>query len=192
MSTSTPLQKSPQIPWPFLGGILVLLIGFFISFFGRFFFNGGRQNVMPQNKLPYLALVGVGVALFALGGYLLARIDQVRGPDLSLIVVVFIMTPLPSLAAYVINLVGNYLRRTNSAVVQMIVMGVGIFLLTLAGSWAWDLHQSGAVRVDFQAVTWPILADFGVVCLVLAALPLFQPTDLSLVATNIEPDQTRA
>jgi hypothetical protein len=165
---------------------------FGISFFGGFFFNGGRDNVPPQNKLPYLAWIGLGVTVFALGSYLLARLEQVRGPDLSLITVVFLMAPFPAIAGFIINVLGNYLRRTGSTTVQMILIGVGIFLLVLAGNWAWDLHQSGVVHVDLQAFTWPILADFGTVCLVLAALPLLPQIDLANAPTNIEAEQIQA
>jgi hypothetical protein len=173
-----------QVPWGFLGGIFILLIGFAISLFGGFFFNGGRDNVAPQNRLPYLACVGLGVAVFALGSYLLARIEQVRGPDLSLVTVVFVMTPFPSIVGYLIHFLGNYLRRTGSTAVQAILIGVGAFLLALAGNWAWDLHQCGVVRINFQAVTWPILADLSIVCFVLAAVPMFRQTELADVSIN--------
>jgi hypothetical protein len=192
MSTSTPAQESPRIPWSFLGGVLTLLIGFGISYFGGFFFNGGRTQVPPTDKVPYLALVGLGVAIFALGGFWMARMEQLRGPDLSLAIVAFIMTPLPSLAALLFNYVGNYLRRTGSTAVQGILIGVGIFLLAVAGNWAWGVHHTRVVGVNVRAFVWPVLADFGVVCLVLAALPMLARTEPAATLTPSEPDQARA
>jgi hypothetical protein len=184
MATSPAAQASPRIPWLYLGGVLMLLIGFGVSYFGGFFFNGGRNHVPPADKLPYVGLVVLGIAVFALGGFLLASIDQVRGADMSLLCITLLMVPVPSLAALLFNFVGNYLRRTRSANVQIILVAAGIFLLGLAGNWAWSIHQSGVVRASFQAFVWPVLADFGAVSLVLAALPaLIQPEHVGAPAT---------
>jgi uncharacterized membrane protein YczE len=188
MSTATPASTPVRIPWLYLGGLVTLLVGFAISYFGGFFLNGGPEQRLPQNKLPYLAWIALGVAVFAAGAYLLARIDQVRGPELSLMVVAFIMMPLPALLAYLINLTGNYLRRTSATTLQMILISVGIFLLALGGAWAWDNLQARVVRFDLRAFTWPLLADLGVVCLLLAALPFGAP----VVPANPATDQDRA
>jgi hypothetical protein len=171
MANSTTTKESPSIPWLFLGGVLTLLIGFGISYFGGFLLNGGGNCVRPTNKVPGLALVGLGIAVFTLGALLLARIEPVRGSQLSLITVAFIMAPLPSGAAYLINFLGNYVRRTGSTTIQAILVALGIFQLAFAATWAWEVSQPGAVRISVQAFLWPVLADFGVVCLMLAALP---------------------
>jgi hypothetical protein len=186
MSTSAH-RDSPQIPWLFLGGVLTLLIGFGLSFFGGFFFNGGHEKVVPHNRLPYVALVGLGIAVFALGSHILARIEQLRGSEFSLVTVAFITAPLPAIAGLLFNFLGNYLRRTGSTTVQVILIAAGFFLLALAGTWAWDLHRSNVIRFNFQAFVWPIIADFGIACLLLATLS----TSVQRQSTTNGPDQTR-
>ncbi len=82
------------------------------------------------------------------------------------------MMPLPSLAAYLINFLGNYMRRTSSTALQVVLIGVGVFLLTLAGSWAWDLHQVGLVRPDFSGVHLDDPRELSVSSLPVAGRPL--------------------
>jgi drug/metabolite transporter (DMT)-like permease len=189
MSSTSPIQDPPRVPWIYLGGLLLVFIGFMISVMGGFFFNGGPNKLPPHDKLPYLAVIGLGVAVFAFGSYVLARLEQVRSSDLSLIIVAFIMVPIPALVSYSIHFLGNYLRRTASATVQVILVGVGVFLLTLAVNWAWTLHEGGVARVDFQAFAWPICADLGVVCLLLAALPMFEKNESVPAASAVEPEK---
>jgi hypothetical protein len=188
MSSPLPTDESPRVPWPFLIGVFILLVGFFLSFFGGFFFNGGHERLPPQNKIPALALVVLRVAFFAFGSYLLAVMDQVRGKDLSLVMVLFIFTPLPAISALAFNYLGNYLRRTGSTGVQVILIGAAIFALALSGGWAWDLHRSGVVRASLQAFAWPILLDLGVACALLAAVPSLAQSRSSSTP-DLEPDQ---
>jgi hypothetical protein len=189
MSISTQAQGSPRVPWLFLGGLFTIFIGFGISYLGGFFFNGGRDNLPPPNKFPYLGWITLGIIVFALGSFLLASMDRVRGADLSLVAVAFIMMPLPSLVSYLINYLGNYLRRTASTTAQVVLIAAGVFLIALAANWAWDLHQARVVRVDFQAFAWPILADFGVVSLLLAFLPMLVPEEPVVNPVGLEVDE---
>jgi hypothetical protein len=172
MSNDTPQQETPSIPWMYLGGFLVLFIGMAVSFFGGFFFAGGPQAGTPPDKGLGLGLAIVGIAVFAVGSFLLARAEQLTGKQMSMIFVTFLMTPLPSAVAIGIHFLGNYLRKNTQTAVQAILLGVGVFLLALAGAWAWDVSQRNTTSLDLRAFAWALLADLGVSALLLAALPL--------------------
>jgi uncharacterized YccA/Bax inhibitor family protein len=188
VSTATKTHESPQIPWGYLGGYLVFFIGLGISFLGGFMFAGGPHGSVPRDKQTCLAIIGVGLVVFAFGSFLIARSEQIRGCHMGGLIVCFLMTPLPSLAGLLINFLGNYLRKTASTPLQVVLIAVGIFLLTLAGNWGWALSHGGIPRIDFRAFVWVIFADLGVACLVLAALPMVLPEETA-ASPAIKADQ---
>ena len=103
----------------------------------------------------------------------MARAEQVKSHHLPGLVVCFIMTPLPSLVALAINYIGNWLRRKPNTTWQVLLLGVGVFLLTLAMQGFWGVAQASLERQELQAVAWVFLAELGVISMLLAALPFF-------------------
>src|SRR5262249_23670508 len=153
-----------------------------VSLIGSFEIAGLSQS----NKSPFLggALAGIGALLAAMGSWLMARSEQIGSQHMASLIVIFIMTPIPALLGLGINYLGNHLRRTNDAVTQVILMGVGAFCLYLAGDWLWDVVQGRTGRNEFRTLAWSPLADLGVIALVLAALPTFT----TAAEVNSKPD----
>jgi hypothetical protein len=52
------------------------------------------------------------------------------------------------------------------------LVGVGVFLLALAGHWFWEILQGGMEAQEIQSMAWVFLANFGIISLLLAATPL--------------------
>jgi hypothetical protein len=175
MSIATTTRETPRMPWAYLGGYLAFFLGLAGCILGEICFCGGPRGVPPMDKRTCLALIGLAIAVSAAGSLLMARSEQIRSCHLSGLIVCFVMTPLPSLVGLLINLLGNHLRKTASTTLQVILIGAGFFLLALSVSWGWNLFQAGAARQDFRAFAWAILADLGVISLLLAALPTLLP-----------------
>jgi hypothetical protein len=187
MSRETTTRDAPRMPWAYLGGYLVFFLGLAGCILGEICISGGPRGVPPIDKRTCLALIGLAIAISAGGSLLMARSEQIRGCHLSGLIVCFVMTPLPSLLGLLINFLGNHLRKTASTTLQVILIGAGFFLLALAVSWGWNLFQAGAARQDFRTFTWAILADLGVISLLLAALPILLPARADHVPETLEP-----
>jgi hypothetical protein len=181
MSAITKSQESPRIPWLFLGGYLVFFLGLAASLVGGFEFAKAPHDI----AFP-LALVGLGICGCAAGSLLMARSEQIRGCHMAGLIVCFVMTPIPALFGLGINFVGNLLRKKAASTLQVLLLGFGVFLLALAGMWFLELHQAGRASQEFRAVAWPFLADLGSVAVLLAALPMFLPLDLSVASSSHE------
>jgi hypothetical protein len=178
------MREVPRMPWVYLGGYLLFFVGLAGCILGEVCFSGGPRGVPYIDKRTCLVIIGLAIAISSAGSLLMAQSEQIRGCHLSGLIVCFVMTPLPSLVGLLINLLGNCLRRTGSTVLQVILIAAGIFLLTLAGSWGWDLYRAGAGRQDFRTFAWAIVADFGVIFLLLAAVPALSPTERN----HVEPE----
>ncbi len=168
----TPQPEPVTIPWAYLGGYLLFFVGLFFTFIGGWEYSGGHTGVPSADKLVPLTLVFIGLATFVGGSFIMARAEQVRSNQMAFLMVCLIMTPLPSLVALGVHFVGNYMRRTASAPVQVILVAAGVFLLALAANWGWETHD--ALRRDFRAFSWALLANLGLVAILLACLPMFE------------------
>ncbi len=174
MSTTPATEETPQVPWVYLGGFLLFFVGLFCSFIGGWEFSGGHRGIPPQSKFISLAIIGLGIALVLGGSFIMARAEQMRKCHFAAgLTVCLIMTPVPSLIGLGINFLGNYLRTSAYTTAQVILVGVGVFLVTMAANWGWDIHESG--KQDFRAMLWPVLADLAGICFLLTVLPMLYP-----------------
>jgi hypothetical protein len=169
----TAAQETPSIPWLFLGGYFLFFIGLALSLVGGFESAGPRANARPSmNQTSALVLVALGIAVSAAGSLILIRSEQIRRCHFAGLLVIFVMTPIPAFLGLGINYLGAQLRKAANVTVAVILVGAGVFLLALAGSWSSAVLHGGTGARDLRPGAWPIVANLGVVALLLAATPL--------------------
>jgi hypothetical protein len=181
------MSERPPMPWMFLGGYAVFLLGLIVNMIASMELSAA---VKPSIELPAksgglgsgdailcLVFIVAGVAATALGCFLIARAPVLTGADFSANLIIFIMTPLPAVMAAGINQIGDRYRKGDTATWQVILIGIGVFLLALAGSWVAQGFPLAGMRSDYREFAWAIIGNLGCAAVFLAALPLFKATE---------------
>jgi hypothetical protein len=160
-----------QSSWPFLGGYLLFFLGWVAGLVAAVVARGlpGRPYG-DDTPLVVAGLVGAGVACFALGVQVLARTywGGISGSPETL--VVFIMTPIPAVAAAVVNLMGKYFRRSDGTLLRLVLLAGGVYV---AATTAMDVANNGipADPDNPAAFFWPFALSAGVGFALLGLLP---------------------
>jgi hypothetical protein len=167
--------ERPPTPWMFLGGYAAFLFGLMVSMVASMEWPAAAKSdgVGSGNSILALAFIAAGVAATAAGCLLMARAPLLTTAAFSANVILFIMTPIPALLAAGINLLGERYRKGDAGTWQVALVGIGVFLLGVAGSWAAQGLPLSGLRDDFREFAWAIVGNLGCAAVFLAALPLF-------------------
>lgn len=165
MRTATAQHEAPKFPSAFVGGYIAFFFGLVFCVVG-----GVQFSRAGYDKTMALGLVVLGIVVSNVGSAIMARTDRVRTKDLSGVMIMFVMTPLPALIGMGINAIGNALRKTGNPALQMAAAAVGACLLSLAGTWFWQVLERGAPFQNLREFDWAVLANLGVSAILLAIL----------------------
>ncbi|HEX4613659.1 MAG TPA: hypothetical protein VH092_36085 [Urbifossiella sp.] len=157
--------------WGFLGGYFLFFIGWVAGLVGAVVAQGGPTGPYGDNAAPVsLTATAAAVLLFALGVQVLVRAywgGMSAHPELM---VIFVLTPIPAIAAVAINLVGRYFRQSDGTVLRVLLLGGGVYL---AATTAMDLVNNGLPTGQDTpaAFLWPFALSAGVGMALLGFLP---------------------
>jgi hypothetical protein len=160
-----------QSSWAFLGGYLLFFLGWVAGLIAAFLAQGVPDRPYGEDTPQVVAgLVGVAVVAFALGVQILARSywGGLSGSPETL--VVFIMTPIPAVAAAIVNVIGKYFRQSDGTVLRVLLLGGGVYLAATTGM---DLVNNGPPTGEDNpaAFFWPFALQGGVALALLGLLP---------------------
>jgi hypothetical protein len=158
--------------WRFLGGYFLFFIGWMAAILGSNEFINSAQKDDPSVaiRLGYI-FVAAGLVLFVAGVQVIARCywgGFKAHPEIN---VIFVLTPLPAIAAVVINATGRYFRRAEGTVLRVLLVGGGMYLTGIVGVALVDGMHLTVAPEDLKAVIWPLIFQVGVAALLLGLIP---------------------